>query len=429
MKMNKIVAIIAVLVSLGVSSACRADVTLVSATPNGVVVKVTSRGVQNLYMGAMYNGSLYLRDLTTATVGWHLYTGGPFPVAGQVNMDGPSVVTVTDFDISSLAGLELYVAHGVSESDALNTPGHLARVYTVPPAIAARSGFSHYGFYSYSVGENDLADLATYTHTTFANSVEQVRLAMSYGFRDVIFEIRFEGVLPELLAKEGTVATGNSVATYDFRREIQWYEEKALELYRRRLVSLRDGLLSAGVLDKVNTFYLSDEPALHRNYIPSQAFLNSIVETFNGVFPEKKSTMAFAEDRYSTDPFRGVHFSPPPGLDVITVDPYFWDNTLGCSEAEIRRNIYTTNANSTIDWALQFNKPIIVAGDAMLRNGVDPLSCYITGVYNILKNDSRISGLIWFIYDRTFLDGTLMGAANSPTLIGTIKALVPSSPR
>lgn len=419
-----IIAVAIFVFALGVSSVGVAGITLISASPT-VVVKITPEagesGVKNLYVGAVYNGILYLRG-STATRDWYMNTGGPFQIAGKINTDGgPSVVTITDFDISSLVGLELYVAYGVSESDALHTPGHLARIYTVPSAVSANSGFTHYGFYSYSAGESDLADLATYTHTTFARSVEQVQLAKSYGFRDIIYEFRFEGILMELLASEGIVVIENPLA-YDFRR-IAGYATKALELYRRRLISLKSGLVAAGVLDDVGMFVLSDEPALHRNYVPDQAFLDGIENTFKSVFPDKKSTMAFAEDRLSTDPFRGTHLLPPPTLDVITVDPYFWDNTsTGCDE--IGRSLYATNQNSTISWALQFGKPIIVAGDAMLRSGVDPLTCYVSGTYNILKNDPRIIGLIWFIYDRVFQDGTLMGAANSPSLVRTIKGLV-----
>ena len=420
--MEKLFAICVTIVSMFalLMPVCLADITLVSAGPT-VVVKITPEpgdsGVKKLYVGARYNGLFYFRGPTSY---WHLYSSGPFLIAGEINVDGPSEVTVVDFDVSSLVGLELYFAYGVSESDALNTPGHMARIYTVPPAI--RSGFTHYGFYSYDgVSENDLADLATYTHTTFARTVQQVRLARSYGFRNIIFEFRFEGVLAELIANEGITVVGNPLA-YDFRT-IYEYERKALELWRRRLVSLRGELLSAGVLNDVGLFILSDEPALHRNYV-NQELLNSIEETFKAVFPEKRSTMAFAEDRFSSDPSRGAHLSPPPTLDVVTVDPYFWDNTsIGCSEAEIRRSIYSTNANSTIDWAVQFNKPIVVAGDAMLRSGVDPLQCYITGVYNVLSEDPRVIGLIWFIFDQEFRQGPLTGAANSPALVETIKNL------
>lgn len=333
---------------------------------------------------------------------------------------------VTNLDVSALVGLEMYVAYGVSESDALNTPGHLERIYTVPPSsISANSGFTHYGFYyrDYSRQNNDLSELATYTSTTFANTAEQVQLARSYGFTDIFYELKLEEILTELLVNEGVVVTDNSVATYDFNA-IAGYEAKALELYRRRLVSTRGRLMSAGVLDHVELFYLADEPAIHRNYIPSQAFLNGIEDTFKEVFPDKKSAMTFAEDRLSVDSFRGTHFSPPQTLDILGVDPYFWDNiSTGCSRDEIRRNLYVENANSTIDWALQFNKPIIVVGDAMLRSGIDPLPCYIDGVYEVLKDDQRIIGLIWFIYDSVPLGGGLSGAANSPTLIGTIKNL------
>src|SRR3989344_1235178 len=92
MKMNYRIDIAVLFFALGVSFACRADVTLVSAGPNGVVAKVTPEpwdsGIQNVYIGARRNGSLYLRGFSATTAGWHLYAGGPFQVAGQVNIEG-----------------------------------------------------------------------------------------------------------------------------------------------------------------------------------------------------------------------------------------------------------------------------------------------------------------------------------------------------
>lgn len=117
---------------------CRADVTLESATSTGVIAKITpaatDSGIKNVYIGAEIGGSLYLRGLSISD--WKLYDpGSPLPVAAYIVTGStvPSVtVQVSDMDISALVGLNVYVAYGSSESEALNSAGHLAKIYTVP---------------------------------------------------------------------------------------------------------------------------------------------------------------------------------------------------------------------------------------------------------------------------------------------------------
>ena len=294
---------------------------------------------------------------------------------------------------------------------------------TTPPITG--SGLAHYGFvyFGFNSANNDLDKLSAYTSTIVLNTHDEASLARAHGFKDIVLGETFEtDVLPALMAEEGITAYATS--TYDFRT-IPNYETKALSLWRQKLQAARADLASRGLLGSIGEMYISDEPALHRNYIPDQAFLDSIASIFKEVFPDTKSTMAFAEDRSaSADSFRGPHLNPPPALDFVTVDPYFWNNTtVSCSKAAIQEYLYQTNPNSTIDWALQFGKPVWVAGDAMLRNGADPLPCYVQDTYDILKADKRISGLVWFIYNKDFGEGSLVGAANSPTLISEIRGL------
>ena len=128
----------AMLLSLLVLPASRADVQLNSVSTAGISAKIvpaaSESGVKNVYMGAKYGNDWYLRD---AASNWSLYKGGPLPIAGQISLPLASAapyvsVSIANFDISSLAGLDVYVAYGASDNDALSTAGHLAKVYTVP---------------------------------------------------------------------------------------------------------------------------------------------------------------------------------------------------------------------------------------------------------------------------------------------------------
>jgi hypothetical protein len=86
--------------------------------------------------------------------------------------------------------------------------------------------------------------------------------------------------------------------------------------------------------------------------------------------------------------------------------------------------LYSENSLSNINWAKQFDKPIIVVGDAEIKAGHSPKDCYITETYHILKDDSSIAGLIWFIYDKQYNEGGYFtGAANDPALVELIENL------
>ncbi|MFA5132329.1 MAG: peptidoglycan-binding protein [Candidatus Paceibacterota bacterium] len=282
-----------------------------------------------------------------------------------------------------------------------------------------------YGYYylDYNASRNDLNSLASYTNFGSAQSVEQVPLLVSKGFKNIMYVALISDSLQKLLASEGINANGGVGSTYDFRT-IPNYESKMLAVYKEDLMALKNKLAANGTLGNVTVFFTVDEPALHRNYIPNQAFLENVEKTFKTVFPDKKSTMAFAEDPASSAsfPFRGAHMNPPTTLDVVTVDPYFFGkNTIGCSQSEIKKFLYTDNPNSTIGWAKQFGKPVYVAADAMIINGSALPECYYKETYNIVKGDSQIKGLIWFMYDSSFGDDVSKGTSVNPSLINLIK--------
>jgi len=83
----------------------------------------------NIYLFAVYNGVVFMRS--TAASNWRLYTGGAYPIAATLSSAAASnTVSVVDFDISSLIGLDVYLGYGASDADVLK-PGHLFKIYTV----------------------------------------------------------------------------------------------------------------------------------------------------------------------------------------------------------------------------------------------------------------------------------------------------------
>lgn len=328
-------------------------------------------------------------------------------------------------------------AKSIVTSPALTPSVTTTTVATTTPVVKSSSNndiSKKYGFFylDYTQTKNDLADLVSYTNTMFAKSPEQVSLLVSAGFKNIIYT-RYDfwspsPLLKKLLISEGVTVTEDVTTTYDFRT-IPNYETKVLALYKDELLALRNELIATNTLDKISTFYIADEPALHKNYIPNQAFLENIEKTFKSVFPDKKSMIAFAEDRQSTSSFRGVHMNPPSTLDIVGMDPYFLGNPIvNCSEESIKKFLFVDNANSAVNWAIQFNKPIYLIGDAMLRNGSALPDCYTQNTYNLAQREALIQGLIWYTYDTSFVEGELSGAANSTNLMNFIKNLKLTTP-
>ncbi|MEE4378885.1 MAG: hypothetical protein V2J55_15440 [Candidatus Competibacteraceae bacterium] len=285
-----------------------------------------------------------------------------------------------------------------------NKPGELKAV-VVP-------GMDLYGWYSedYSTENNDLAELVSYTNTMLASTIEQAKLAVDADFPNVIY--RYEHY--QITDRMETIP----VDPDEFRNSY-------FLAYQQFLWELKDALVAQGIYDQVDYFFILDEPALRRDVILDQAFLERYVLEFDQVFPDKYSMIAFSEDPDSTDPKRGAHMSPPSTVDYLIMVPYFWNNDMPCDSAALRQYLYTDYPNSNLDWGLQWGKPVIVAGDAMIRRDEPPRFCYIDEVFALVSEDERIQGILWFIYDErwSIAEGRLKGSKQSPSFVAAVKAL------
>jgi len=120
--------------SITVGEAGTGGVTAVLTTPSSEVGALT-----NVYMGAMWNGALFLRNGGSGNgVGeWAAYTTGALPIAvANLTLAADSqTIPVINVDLAALPGLAIYVGYGASEAD-LSLPGHLALIYTVPSVAA-----------------------------------------------------------------------------------------------------------------------------------------------------------------------------------------------------------------------------------------------------------------------------------------------------
>ncbi|NJN47533.1 MAG: hypothetical protein HC808_14845 [Candidatus Competibacteraceae bacterium] len=96
-----------------------------------------------------------------------------------------------------------------------------------------------------------------------------------------------------------------------------------------------------------------------------------------------------------------------------------------CDSVALRQYLYTDYPNSNLDWGLQWGKPVIVAGDAMIRRDQPPRFCYIEQVFDIVSEDERLQGILWFIYDENWsiAEGALRGSKHSPSFVESVKAL------
>jgi hypothetical protein len=112
-----------------------ASITLDQAGAGGVSAIITPDPGEigqpcKIWMGGVLNGTLYLRNGPST---WVQYAGGPLPVAQTcATLPSSLQVSIVDFDISSLIGLDVYVGYGSTEAD-LSLSGHLAKVYTTVP--------------------------------------------------------------------------------------------------------------------------------------------------------------------------------------------------------------------------------------------------------------------------------------------------------
>lgn len=302
----------------------------------------------------------------------------------------------------------------------------------LPPSIAPP--FEYYGwvYVGYTENTHDLQRMLTYTNTAFAIAPEQAKILAPLGFKHIIFMLN-ESTILERLAQNANLTLPQASQTAIFYQDLlPDFREKFFTAYRDYLQQLKNELLEADVYDAIDVFYIADEPALHRNIYLDQEFLNQYADEFKQAFPDKKSTMSFAQ---MTDPAAsqsrpesGPHLNPPLGLDIITVDPYFpdpiFEQSLSCDMEIIKNWLYAGNPLSNIDWAKQFDKTILVVGDAQIRAWQSPKDCYVTATYQLLQEDPQIAGLVWFIYDKEYNEmHYITGAANNPRLVELIENL------
>lgn len=139
-------------------SAVAASVEVGTATNSNVTANLTLDSADigktlNVYVAAIFGGKVYMRG--SKTTDWSEYKGGPLPVAGTIKTTSANAsVSVVDFDISILPGIEIYVAFGSDEAD-IRKPGRLAKIYTVATSAACDTSQAPAGV-SYSVSGNSV---------------------------------------------------------------------------------------------------------------------------------------------------------------------------------------------------------------------------------------------------------------------------------
>ncbi|MBV8467582.1 MAG: hypothetical protein JO218_16705 [Burkholderiales bacterium] len=112
-----------------------ASITLSAVSTNGVTATITPDvldvgDTQSVWMGAIYDGILYLRNGNS----WQPSTSGSYPAAipAQKLAASNTIDVVDNLDISGLDGLQLYLGFGKDQNDMLTTLGKLALIYRVP---------------------------------------------------------------------------------------------------------------------------------------------------------------------------------------------------------------------------------------------------------------------------------------------------------
>lgn len=306
------------------------------------------------------------------------------------------------------------------------------------PSRAASTAFDYYGWfyaqYGLTSAPNDLAKLAPYTNTGFAIDYRQGPLLQPQAFTHNFYVFSLSAVLNLVYQNDGkTMPAPDQYGVVWHANYITDFRNKFFTAYHQYMNDLKSKLNANGTYNLYDTYYLADEPALHRNVFLDQAFLDQYVADFKAYFPGKKGAIPFAQDTSANaaNYARGAHYNPPSGLDLVMVDPYFnisspGQPTVACSG--VQNWLYQGNPNSNINWAKQFGKPIIVAGDGRLQGGLPLPDCYITTTYNVLKADTAIKGLVWWIYDKDYVEGQISGGGNSQHLVDLIAGLGAASP-
>ncbi len=302
------------------------------------------------------------------------------------------------------------------------------------PALTMREpNFEYYGWFAvdYSKPTDDLKRMRNYTNTAFATTPQQAEILKQLGYPHIVYALAFthQAILDQL-EQEMNSPIPELYGIKLYATGIPNYRQKYFALYQIKLEELKRSLDEVGVLENIDAFYLADEPAIRRTYYPDQAFLDQLVVDFKQVFKDKKTIMVFAEYVEPRDPraiWAGAHFMAPPALDIVGVDPYIDPKKVNCDTENIRKWLYSGAQASNIDWAKQFNKPIMVIGDAQIRDGKALDFCYPQATFDILKEDKNVVGLIWYQYDFSYREdsdfGQLSGAANVPEFVRFVEQL------
>lgn len=301
------------------------------------------------------------------------------------------------------------------------------------PGFGASTAFEYYGWlyvhYGVTSVPNDLALVAPYSNSGFALAPQQGALLKPYAFTHNVLLFNEAAILQLVYQNAGiAMPAPNQYGVIWHANYISDFRDKYFVAYHQYMNNLKKTLTNSGTYNLFDIFYLADEPALHRNVFLDQAFLNQYVADFKTYFPGKKGAIPFAQDTSpdAADYARGPHYNPPSALDIVDVDPFFPMHTPGqpwpdCSN--VKNWLYQWNTTSNIGWAKQFGKPIIVSGDARLQSGQPVPDCYITTTYSLLKADTAVKGLIWWLYDKDYVDGQITGGGNSSHLVNLIANL------
>ncbi|MEQ9498710.1 MAG: hypothetical protein RIT81_17665 [Deltaproteobacteria bacterium] len=269
------------------------------------------------------------------------------------------------------------------------------------------AGLDFYGWYNHPWNAQiaDTAALRAYTNTITASDPNELVALYQRGFRRIVYRVSSHGFGVRF-------ALGGDVAAYEAAFAAQ---------YRPFFTDLRARLEATGVMSSVVAMYVADEPALHRDVFPNQGVFDRYIAFVAAQFPNQRIAAALAQDAAGAWP-RGPHFAPPPALDVMMMDPYFFAS-VPCDRTSVEDYLYRTHPNSALDWAFGFGKEVWLVGDAMLRNGQPPAACHVRETMRIAQEDPRITGLMWFVYSAAFSDGVLSGASRSPELLALVRSL------
>jgi hypothetical protein len=304
---------------------------------------------------------------------------------------------------------------------------------TVMQSHAASIAFDYYGWfyaqYGLTSAPNDLTLVAPYSNTGFAIAPQQGALLKPYAFTHNFFVFNQSAILNIVYKNAGiSIPAPNQYGVVWHANYIADFRTKFFAAYHQYMSDLKNTLINNGTYNNFDAFYLVDEPALHRNIFLDQAFLDQYVADFKTYFPGKKGAIPFAQDTSAgaANYARGPHYNPPGTLDVVIVEPYFnvsspGQPTVTCSG--VQNWLYQGNTASNINWAKQFGKPIVVVGDGRLQSGLPLPDCYISTTYNVLKADTAIKGLVWWIYDKDYVEGQITGGGNSAHLVNLIASL------